>query len=136
MSRCFELLSTTLVNRKIDDDDEVGAIREQINRDGQLDFDDVRLLIELYCKAREYPAAFEALFFDVLKKVFLADGEVTPDEQYHLLKMLYSDRVIRNRELEFLRELKREAKQVSPEFDTLCQNAFESHPTNWNVGGR
>ena len=135
MPRCRELLSTTLANQKIDDD-EVGTIREQIYRDGHLDLEDVRLLIELYCEAREYPAAFETLFFDVLKKVFLADGEVTPEEQYHLLKMLYSDRVIRNRELEFLRELKREAKHVSPEFDTLCQNAFEAHPTNWNVGGR
>ncbi len=135
MLRCLELLSTTLANKKIDDD-EVGTIREQIYRDGQLDLDDVRLLIELYCEAREYPATFETLFFDVLKKVFLADGEVTPDEQYHLLKMLYTDRVIRNRELEFLRELKREAKHVSPDFDTLCQNAFEAHPTNWNVGGR
>ena len=135
MPRCTELLSTTLANKKIDDD-EVGTIREQIYRDGQLDLDDVRLLIELYCEAREYPATFETLFFDVLKKVFLADGEVTPDEQYHLLKMLYSDRVIRNRELEFLRELKREAKHLSPEFDTLCQNAFDAHPTNWNVGGR
>lgn len=135
MPRCRELLNATLANRKIDDD-EVDTIREQIDRDGQLDLDDVRLLIELYCEAREYPAAFESLFFDVLKKVFLADGEVTPDEQYHLLKMLYSDRVIRHRELEFLRELKREATHVSPEFDTLCQNAFEAHPTSWNVGGR
>ena len=135
MPRYFELLSTTLANQKIDDD-EVGTIREQIYRDGQLDLDDVRLLIELYCEAREYPAAFETLFFDILKKVFLADGQVTPDEQYHLLKMLYSDRVIRSRELEFLRELKRESKHVSPEFDALCQNAFEAHPTNWSVGGR
>ena len=135
MPRYFELLSTTLANQKIDDD-EVGTIRDQIYRDGQLDLDDVRLLIELYCEAREYPAAFETLFFDILKKVFLADGEVTPDEQYHLLKMLYSDRVIRSRELEFLRELKRESKHVSPEFDALCQNAFEAHPTNWSVGGR
>ena len=135
MPRCFELLSTTLANQKIDDD-EVGTIRDQIFRDGQLDLDDVRLLIELYCEAREYPAAFETLFFDILKKVFLADGEVTPEEQYHLLKMLYSDRVIRSRELEFLRELKRESKHVTPEFDALCQNAFEAHPTNWSVGGR
>ena len=135
MPRYFELLSTTLANQKIDDD-EVGMIREQIYRDGQLDLDDVRLLIELYCEAREYPAAFETLFFDILKKVFLADGEVTPDEQYHLLKMLFSDRVIRSRELEFLRELKRESKHVTPEFDALCQNAFEAHPTNWSVGGR
>lgn len=135
MPRCSELLSTTLENRKIDDD-EVDAIREQIFRDGQLDLDDVRLLIELYCEAREYPPAFENLFFDVLKKVILADGEVSPFEQYSLLKMLYSDRVIRDRELNFLREVKREATHVSPEFETLCQTAFAAHPTNWDVGGR
>jgi hypothetical protein len=129
MPRGIELLSTTLANRKIDDD-EVGTLREQIHRDGQLDLEDVRLLIELYCEAREYPAAFETLFFDVLKKVFLADGEVTAEAQYHLLKMLYSDRVILSRELEFLRELKHESKLISPEFDTLCQNAFEAHPTD------
>jgi hypothetical protein len=135
MSRCVELLRTTLANKKIDEE-EVDVIREQINRDGQLDLEDVRLLIELYCEAREYPAAFESLFFDTLNKVFLADGEVTPDEQYHLLKMLYSDRVIRNRELEFLHELKRDSRHVSPEFQTLCENAFDAHPTNWNLGGR
>lgn len=135
MPCCFELLSSTLADKKIDDV-EVETIREQIYRDGQLDLDDVRLLIELYCEAREYPAAFETLFFEVLKKVILADGEVSPMEQYSLLKMLYSDRVIRTRELDFLRELKREAKHVSPEFDQLCQNAFEAHPTNWSLGGR
>ncbi|MBC7815382.1 MAG: hypothetical protein IAG10_00620 [Planctomycetaceae bacterium] len=135
MPRCSELLSTTLANKKIDDD-EVDTIREQIYQDGQLDLDDVRLLIELYCEAREYPAAFEKLFFDVLKTVILADGEVSPVDQYNLLKMLYSDRVIRDRELDFLRELKREATHVSPEFETLCQNAFDAHPTNWGVGGR
>jgi len=135
MPTCFELLSSTLADKKIDNE-EVDAIREQIDLDGQLDLDDVRLLIELYCEAREYPAAFENLFFDVLKKVILADGEISPIEQYSLLKMLYSDRVIRTRELDFLRELKREAKHVSPEFERLCQNAFEAHPTNWNLGGR
>lgn len=135
MPRCSELLSKTLANRKIDDD-EVDLIRSEIHRDGQLDLEDVRLLIELYCEARAYPPAFENLFFEVLKTVILEDGEVSPIERYHLLKMLYSDRVIRPRELEFLRELRREATYDSPEFETLCQNALAAHPTNWDLGGR
>ena len=46
-----------------------------------------------------------------------SDGEILPGEQFYLLKVIYSDRVIRPRELEFLRELRRcEAKSVTPEF--------------------
>lgn len=135
MSKQFEFLSATLANKKIDDA-EVAAIREHIHADGQLDIEDVKLLIELYCEAREYPAAFENLFFDVLKQVMLADGEVSPIDQFYLLKMLYSDRVIRERELDFLRKLKRDAKHFSPEFESLYQNAVESPRTNWDVGGK
>lgn len=46
LPRSLELLSTTLANKKIDDN-EVDAIREEIYRDGQLDLDDVRRLIEI-----------------------------------------------------------------------------------------
>ena len=134
MSTQFELLSRTLADKKIDDD-EVTAIQSQIRADGRLDLEDVKLLVELYCEADDYPPAFENFFFDVLKKVMLADGEVSPIDQFYLLKMLYSDRVIRNRELDFLRELKRESAHVSPEFQALYQTALESPRTNWDVGG-
>ena len=135
MSTGFELLSRTLADKKIDDA-EIAAIQTQIHSDGRLDLEDVKLLVELYCEARDYPPAFENLFFDVLKRVMLADGEVSPIDQVYLLKMLYSDRVIRSRELDFLQELKREAAQVSPEFEALYQTALESPRTNWDVGGR
>jgi hypothetical protein len=136
MATFYELLSTTLADKKIDAD-EVVLIREHIfQEDGQLDLEDVRLLVELYCEAHGYCQAFEDLFFEVLKQVLLADGELLAAEQFYLLKMLYSDRVIREREKEFLLELKREAKRVPPEFEALCQEAFRAHPTNWDVGGR
>jgi hypothetical protein len=86
-------------------------------------------LVELYCGTREYTPAFEELFFSVLREVFLADGEILPSEQFYLLKMLYSDREIRPREIEFLRELKRDAKNVSPAFHAIFDEALHAHPT-------
>lgn len=55
--------------------------------------------------------------------------------QYPVVKLLYSDRAIRPVELEFLRELKRDARVTSPEFNELCNAAFQASATNWDVGG-
>ncbi|MFH1265901.1 MAG: hypothetical protein ABIK89_23060 [Planctomycetota bacterium] len=134
MSSFYEFVSTALADKKIDES-EVVLIRERIAEDGKLDLEDVRLLVELYCGATEYCPAFEDLFFEVLDQVILADGEIDPSEQFYLLKMLYSDRVIRDREKEFLLNLKRRAKETTPEFEALCEEALHAHPTDWDVGG-
>ena len=110
-------------------------ILEHLYQDGCLDLDDVKLLVELYCGATEYCSAFEDLFFSVLEEVFLADGKIQASEQYYLLKMLYSDREIRDREKQFLLKLRETADHTTPEFEALCQEAFQAHPTAWSVGG-
>jgi hypothetical protein len=135
MTSCHELISAALGDGKIDPS-EVPLIREHLYQDGRLDLDDVKLLVELYCEAADYCPAFEDLFFDVLEDVILEDGEIQPSEQFYLLKMLYSDRKIRNREREFLLKLKSSAKHTTPEFDALCQEALNAHATDWDVGGR
>ncbi len=135
MSSLYEFLSSTLADRRIDDA-EVPLIREYLYRDGDLDLDDVKLLVELYCEARGYCPAFEELFFEVLEEVMLADGQVLPSGQFYLLKMVYSDHQVRDREIDFLRKLRRKARKTTPEFDALCEEAFQAHPTAWDVGGR
>lgn len=118
------------------DDQELDGIRQAVAFDGRLELDDVKLLVDLYCGARQRSAAFEELFFEVLEKVLLSDGEVDPAEQFYLLKMLYSDRVITERERQFLLRLKRKMRHVSPEFDALCDEALAAPATGWDVGGR
>lgn len=135
MSKFHEFVSNTLADKKIDDA-EVHQIREHIYQDGLLDLEDVKLLVELYCGATQYCQAFEDLFFSVLEQVMLADGEIQPSEQFYLLKMIYSDRKIRDCEKHFLERLRRTAQQTSPEFEALCDEALEAHPTAWSVGGR
>jgi len=135
VSILHELLASVLADGRIDDS-EVASIREYLYRDAKLDLDDVKVLVELYCEARRRSAAFDDLFFDVLEQVILADGEVQPSEQFYLLKMLYSDREVRPREKEFLLKLQRTARRTAPEFDALCDEALQAHPTAWDVGGR
>jgi hypothetical protein len=135
VSTFHEFVSANLADGKIDDA-EVPVIRDRLHEDGHLDMQDVRLLVELYCGATEYSSAFEDLFFSVLEEVFLADGEIQPSEQFYLLKLLYSDRKIRQREKEFLLTLRKRATHTTPEFEALCDEALHAHPTAWSVGGR
>jgi hypothetical protein len=135
MTSCYELISSALGDGNIDPS-EVPLIREHLYRDGRLDMDDVKLLVELYCEAKDYCPAFEDLLFNVLEDVILEDGEIQPSEQFYLLKMVYSDRQIRAREREFLLKLRKSVKHTTPEFDALCEEALNAHPTDWDVGGR
>lgn len=135
MSLTHRLQAVLLENRKITAD-EVGVVRMYLEEGGQLDLEDVKFLVELLSAADEVCPEFDDLFFPALKKVLLADGRITMDEQFYLLKMLYSDGHVRAREIDFLRELQREVTQSSPEFEQLCATALGSPETGWDVGGK
>ena len=135
MSTAAELTNTLLADGKVDGR-ELELIREELCRDGRLDLDDVRLLVGLYCESRERTPAFEDFFFEVLEKVLLADCEISLAEQFYLLKMLYSDRRVTERERQFLHALRRKVHRASPEFEALCDEALAAPATGWDVGGR
>ena len=132
MSRLHDFVATTLADRRISDA-EVPLIREKLYADGELSQGDVKLLVELYCGTEEPSPSFDRLFFAVLEEVLLADGEISASEQYYLLKMLYSDRVIRDQERDFLRKLRTKLPSRSPEFESLCQTALGAPDRNWTV---
>ena len=115
---------------------EVEVIRDHIHQDGKLDMDDARVLVQLLSDAHDVCPAFAALFFPVLKEVILQDGRIGQDEEFYLLKMLYSDGNVRESEKQFLRELLAEATDVPPEFHAICETAFATDGTTWDVGGR
>jgi hypothetical protein len=135
MSQFYKLLARIQADRGITED-EIQPIREQLDADSQLDLDDVKLLVELYCNAESRCQAFDELFFEVLEKVLLADGQISPSEEFYLLKMLYSDREIREPEREFLRKLRKQSKSKSASFEALFDTAMDSPAKNWCVGGR
>lgn len=135
MSQFYQLLSRIQADRGITDD-EIRPIVEHLEADSKFDLDDVKLLVELYCNADQRCQAFDDLFFAVLDRVLLADGQVSPSEEFYLLKMLYSDREIRQPEREFLLKLRQQSKSRSPSFEALCETALAAPEKNWCVGGR
>ncbi|NUQ64198.1 MAG: hypothetical protein HUU20_17140 [Pirellulales bacterium] len=135
MNQFHQFVSTVLSGNGITPA-EVHRIRDELYRDGRLNLDDVKLLVELYCQARSHCPAFEDLFFDVLEQVILADGEIQPSEEFYLLKMLYSDREVRPREKQFLADLAAKATHTTPAFEALCREAFHASATGWSVGGK
>jgi hypothetical protein len=134
MSKFYQLLASIQSDRAITEN-EIEPICQYLDADGKLDLEDVKLLIELYCNADERCAAFDGLFFNVLEKVLLADGQISPSEEFYLLKMLYSDREIREPEREFLRKLRKQSKSRSASFEALFDTAMNSPAKNWSVGG-
>jgi hypothetical protein len=122
MARLHQVLQQSLEDRRITDD-EVAAIRDYIHEDGRLDLEDVKLLVQLLCDAKEVSPRFDEVFFPVLKEVILQNRRIDQSEVFYLLKMLYSNRDIRERELDFLRELRDEAVEVPAEFDELLEMA-------------
>jgi hypothetical protein len=135
MSQFYRLLEQIQADGGITDD-EILPIRQYVNADGKLDIDDVKLLVELYCDADNRCPAFDELFFSTLEKVFLADGQISPSEEFYLLKMLYSDREIREPEREFLRQLRKQLPTRSASFESLFDTAMNAPAKNWSVGGR
>jgi uncharacterized tellurite resistance protein B-like protein len=135
MSQHYQFLASIQANGAITDD-EVALIRQKLSEDNQLDAADVKLLIELYCDTQNRCAAFDTLFFSVLEEVLLADGQITPSEEFYLLKMLYSDREIHEPEREFLRRLRKQVPARTSSFDALCETALAAPGKNWSVGGR
>ncbi len=134
MAGLHQLRAELLHDRKITED-EVAVIRDYIHRDGKLDMEDVKFLVGLLSDADEVCAGFDGLFFPALKEVILADGRIGLDEQFYLLKMLYSKGHVRDSEKQFLAELRDELTEITPEFETLCDVAFGTDSKNWSVGG-
>jgi hypothetical protein len=134
MSQFHQFIERIQADEKICDAD-VLLIGQQLEADGQLDIADVKLLVELYCGAKQRSAAFDNLFFMVLERVFLNDKQISPSEEFYLLKMIYSDRVISEREREFLKKLRKQIPERSASFEALFKTAVNAPATNWCVGG-
>jgi uncharacterized membrane protein YebE (DUF533 family) len=123
MASLQELKAQILADGKIDDA-EVEVLRKELYADGKIDRDEVEFLVSPRNEAKSACPAFEQLFFQALKENVLADGSVDADEAACLRQALYADGKVDEAEKRFLRELRAEARQVSPEFQRLCDEAL------------
>ncbi|MEL6106057.1 MAG: hypothetical protein AAFU85_08475 [Planctomycetota bacterium] len=119
MPNLSQLQRELLADRRITPN-EVAKIRTHIESDGKLDFDDVKFLCTILSEAEEVCSEFDELFFPALRRVLLADGTIDASEHFQLLRMLYGTGTVRESEARFLRDLRTESLEVSPEFEQLC----------------
>jgi hypothetical protein len=118
MSRLQELKQQVLADGRVDAA-EVELLRKELYADGKVDRDEVELLIAIRNQARSVCPAFEHLFFQAVGENVLADGRIDADEAAWLHRMLYADGKIDEGEKRLLRDLREQARQVSPEFQKL-----------------
>lgn len=122
MSQFHQLLEHIQADGRISEEEAL-LIGEHLVADGTVNNDDVKLLVELYCHTATRSPAFDKLFFSTLEGVFLADGQITPSEEFYLLKMLYSDRQVTQSERDFLQKLRQQVPHKSASFEALVQSA-------------
>lgn len=106
------------------DDADVVRIRACLPADGAWTHDDLIVLSEMRTEARAVCPAFDQMFFPAFKAHLLADGKITLDEQFALLRMLYGGGGVDETKRRFLRELRKEAREVNPEFEKLYVQAL------------
>ena len=117
-------LKTILADGKIDDD-EVKVLRKELYADGKIDKAEVEFLIALRNEAQKRAkggpinANFEKLFFKAMADKVLDNGIISTAEARWLRAMLYADKKIDANEKKFLKDLKKNAKKISAEFESL-----------------
>ena len=70
--------------------------------------------------------SFETLLFEALRSVILEGGVITAEKTEWIRQFLFADGKIDPAEKHWLRELKKMADRVSPEFEALFQQCMAS----------
>jgi hypothetical protein len=128
MSQLRALKEEILVDGKdlVINDADVARIRECLSPSEPISRDDLSVLTEMRAEARSVCPAFDQLFFPAFKKYILADGKISLEEQFFLLRVLYGGGGVDEAEKQFLRELRRDAREVGPEFDRIYAEAMRA----------
>jgi hypothetical protein len=113
-----------LVDQRVNEH-EAQLLKHAILDEGLIDREVIICLAQLKREANSVHPEFDRLLFRVLKKVVLADGEVTDAEALWLRKLIYSDRTATANEVEFLQDLRKSAKKVGVEFERLYRDCTQ-----------
>ena len=101
------------------DTKEVEIIKKAILADGLVDKAELEFLADLRKSAESAVRVFTELFFRSVKSHMLQDGVISDNEAKWLRKVIFADKQVDDDELQLLKDLKREAKHVGPEFQKL-----------------
>ena len=113
-----------LANGRVDGP-ELEVLRRQLYVDGKVDRRGADFLVELHKRVQHLTPAFEQFFYQAIKDHVLAHGRIDAEQAAWLRQMLFAGGKIDDEERKFLHELKGEAKQLSPEFESLFEESMK-----------
>lgn len=98
---------------------ETEILRQAFLADGAINRTEAEFLIDLRNSAPKAVVRFHTFVFEVVKKMMLADGDLTAAEAAWLERFILRDGRVDELERTFLRELKAGARRTAPEFNAL-----------------
>jgi uncharacterized tellurite resistance protein B-like protein len=125
----FQQIARHVLSKGKVDEDELRMLRQVLYADGKIDRREIDFLVDLHNQLPNRTPAFEQFFYQALKDHLLDDGRLSAYKADWLRQILFADGKITNDERVFLRQLKWDAKEVSPEFEALYKEAMKSRPT-------
>lgn len=119
------MLKNAILADGVIDAEETRLLKKGIFADGIVDDEEVDFLVDLKNKAKKTSTEFDKLFYSALKSNILADGVIDAKEARKLRAIIFADGVVDDMEKRFLKELKKGAKELSPEFEKLYEKCME-----------
>lgn len=113
---------------------EVEMLRELLYADGKIEREEADFLVVIHKRVKYRTRDFERFFYNAIKAHILADGRISGEEADWLRQMVFHDETLQDEERKFLRELKGEAREVSPEFEALLADSEKQPPERRTSG--
>jgi len=101
------------------------VLRRELYAGGTIDRKGADLLVELHKRAEHRTPDFEHFFYRGVKEHVLASGRIDAERAAWLRGVLAGGHWIADDDRKLLHELKGEAKEVSPEFESLYREAMK-----------
>ena len=124
MLRLREIEQAILANGRADGP-ELEALRRQLYAGGKIARREADFLVELHKRVQHKTPAFEKFFYRAIKDHVLASGRIDAEQATWLRGILATGNWIQDDDRRLLHELKGEAQEVDPEFESLFAEAMK-----------
>jgi len=122
--RDFRTIETQILANGRVDGPELEALRRIFPADAPIERQAAEFLAVLHKRVQHHNPAFERFFYQSIKRHLLDDGRIDAERADWLRQMVLQDGVVEDAERKLLRELKGEARGVSPEFERLWKECM------------
>lgn len=124
MQNLRKLGQDILANGRVESQ-EIDLLHRELYVNGKIDRTGADFLVELYKRVQRKTPAFEQFYYQAIKHHILSDGRIEAEEAAWLRQLLFADGKIDDHERKLLHELKGEAKDTDPEFETLFKECMK-----------